>query len=69
MSSTTPANKAKNWALWTIVLVAISNISVFMKMGAVEFFARTIIVGGIFAAIVFFIVWAFMSFKEKSKSE
>ena len=66
MSSTTPANKAKYWALWAIALVAISNISVFIEMGAMEFFARTIIVGGVFSAIVFFIVWAIISLKERS---
>lgn len=67
--SNTPANKAKNWAFLVIVLVAISNISVFIKMGVGEFIVRTIIAGVIFAGITFVVVWAVMSFKEKSKNE
>jgi hypothetical protein len=62
------ASRARTLALWTIVLVAISNISVLTSMGLVEFLARTFIIGGIIALFVFFVAWGIMAVMDRSKS-
>jgi len=62
----TPASKARKWALGTIILIAISNISLISSKGIDEFLVRTLVIGGIVAGIVFLVIWAIISFKKKS---
>ena len=60
----TPAKIARTWALWTLGLTAISQIPLITSESGAEFLAYTVVGGGFWAIIIFFVVWTILSFKK-----
>lgn len=57
---------AKKWSLWMIFIVLISNIPFLIKMGlTTEFFARIALLTVFYGGLVFIVVWAVISLKER----
>jgi hypothetical protein len=69
MASTTDsaAARARPWAVWTLAIVAISNFSVIYSIGIAEFLARTVIVGGFLAFVVYIVAWGILAALGKRK--
>ena len=52
-----PKEKALNWALWTVAIVALTNIPVIFNVSFLEYLIRVFLVGAILGGIVYFLVW------------